>query len=138
MGLLELEGRRLSDRGPNPLNGHAHRQSQAENDDDDDDGGFLSDEVDERRSYTPQPRGMAGNVGDAKDEKCVPTAIDISSITLENEIANNNTIMNLSKISKANEPVVLANTSLKSMQKNPSTILPSSGQNLLGGFNGQQ
>ena len=27
----------------------------------DDDGGFLSDEVDEKRSFTPQPRGVSQN-----------------------------------------------------------------------------
>lgn len=42
---------------------------QLENEDDDDDGGFLSDEVDERRSYTPQPRAISGTVAENKDQK---------------------------------------------------------------------
>ena len=102
-GHQDFEVKKLATRGRTLQNGQAQSQMQLENEDDDDDGGFLSDEVDERRSYTPQPRGISGNVAENKDQKSSqPNAIDISSITLENEAANNATILNLSKISKLN------------------------------------
>ena len=94
--------------------------------------------MDERRSYTPQPRGTADNTVDQKFEKSIQNGgMEIQSITLENEAINNETILNLSKISKINDQTMLGNTSLRNMSKNPSTIMPSLGQNLLAGSSGQ-
>lgn len=99
-----------------------------ENDEDDDDGGFLSDEVDERRSYTPQPRQASATIDENKDDKfTLNNPINISQMTIDNE--NNATIMNLSKITKVNDTVTNEQTHNR-LTKKQSAMLPSTGQTI--------